>query len=201
MSLFQFYSYIDGSLHVSGPQAHLQENSHSCSHNHWFSIRTVLVQNTRPERYEYWTNGCGNSCVNSPEDGLVRRYMNKIETVTSVGFSFLIFSSVLKYRWSFTHWGATGQVTPSKETWIVTFCSCYFMPSLQMWWQILQWQEGVSWMHQLEARWTSGHQSICLHTRILKFFDIALLCSVYSLPTGILSGYPDWGFSLLIPQL
>jgi len=43
MSLFQFYSYIDGSLRVSGPRAHLQENSHSCSHNHWFSIRTVLV--------------------------------------------------------------------------------------------------------------------------------------------------------------
>jgi len=43
MSLFQFHSYIDGSLHVSGPQAHLQENSHSCPHNHWFSIRTVLV--------------------------------------------------------------------------------------------------------------------------------------------------------------
>jgi len=43
MSLFQFYSYIDGSLHVSGPQAHLQEISQSCSHNHWFSIRTVLV--------------------------------------------------------------------------------------------------------------------------------------------------------------
>ena len=68
MSPFQFYSYIDGSLHVSGPQAHLQENSDSCSHNHWFSIRTVLVacsvcctvtktghdiQNTRPERYGY----------------------------------------------------------------------------------------------------------------------------------------------------
>jgi len=41
------------------------------------------------------TNGCGNSCVNSPEDGPVgpkhvevRRYMNKTETVTSVGFSF-----------------------------------------------------------------------------------------------------------------
>ena len=38
-----------------------------------------------------------NSCVNSPEDGPVgpkhveiRRYMNKIETVTSVGFSFLM---------------------------------------------------------------------------------------------------------------
>jgi hypothetical protein len=30
MSLFQFYSYIDGSLHVSGLQAHPQENSHSC---------------------------------------------------------------------------------------------------------------------------------------------------------------------------
>jgi len=43
MSLFQFYSYIDGSLHVSGLQAHLQENSHSCSHNHWFSVCTVQV--------------------------------------------------------------------------------------------------------------------------------------------------------------
>jgi hypothetical protein len=38
-------------------------------------------------------NGCVNSCVNSPEDGPVgpkhveiRRYMNKIEIVTSVGF-------------------------------------------------------------------------------------------------------------------
>jgi len=43
MSLFQFYSYIDGYLHVSGPQAHLHEISHSCSHSHWFSIRTALV--------------------------------------------------------------------------------------------------------------------------------------------------------------
>ena len=91
MSLF--YSYIDGSLHVSGPPAHLQENSHSCSHNHWFSIRTVLVAcSVCCVLY-----GCGNSCVNSPEDGPVgpkhvqiRRYMNKIETVTSVGFSFLM---------------------------------------------------------------------------------------------------------------
>jgi hypothetical protein len=72
MSLFQFYSYIDGFLHVSGLQAHPQENSH----NHWFS-------------------GCVNSCVNSPEDGPVgskhveiRRYTNEIEIVTSVGFSF-----------------------------------------------------------------------------------------------------------------
>ena len=43
------------------------------------------------------TNGCVNSCVNSPEDGPVgtkyveiRRYTNKVETVTSVGFSFHI---------------------------------------------------------------------------------------------------------------
>ena len=41
------------------------------------------------------TNGCVNSCVNSPEDGPVgakhveiRRYMNTIEIVTSVGFSY-----------------------------------------------------------------------------------------------------------------
>jgi hypothetical protein len=34
MSLF--YSYIAGSLHVSGRQAHLQESSYSCSHNHRF---------------------------------------------------------------------------------------------------------------------------------------------------------------------
>jgi hypothetical protein len=41
------------------------------------------------------TNGCVNSCVNSPKDRPVgpkhveiRRYMNKIEIVTPVGFSF-----------------------------------------------------------------------------------------------------------------
>ena len=39
MSLFQFYLYIAGSLHVSGPQAHPQESSH----NHWFSVCTALV--------------------------------------------------------------------------------------------------------------------------------------------------------------
>ena len=38
MSLFQFYLYIAGSLHVSGPQAHPQESSHGCSHNHWFLV-------------------------------------------------------------------------------------------------------------------------------------------------------------------
>jgi len=87
MSLIQFYSYIDGSLHVSGPQAHLQESSHICSHNHWFSVCTALVTCS--------TATAVNSCVNSPEDGPVgpkhveiRRYMNKIELVTSVDFSF-----------------------------------------------------------------------------------------------------------------
>ena len=51
----------------------------SCSHN---------IQSTRPERT---TNGCVNSCTNSPEDGPVgprhvetQQYTNKI--VTSVGF-------------------------------------------------------------------------------------------------------------------
>jgi len=93
MSLF--YSYTAGSLRVLGPQAHLQESSYSCSHNHWFSICTALfacsVQSTRPERYRYWTIGCVNSCTNSPEDGSVgpkhvetQQYTNKI--VTSVGF-------------------------------------------------------------------------------------------------------------------
>ena len=61
-----------------------------------FMSRSGLVlRSTRPERYRYWTNGCVNSCVNSPEDGPVgpkhveaRRYMNKIEIVTYVGFSF-----------------------------------------------------------------------------------------------------------------
>jgi len=38
----RFYSYIAGSLHVSGPQAHLQESSYSCSHNHWFSFCAAL---------------------------------------------------------------------------------------------------------------------------------------------------------------
>jgi len=99
MSLFQFYLYIAESLHVSGPQAHLQESSHSCSHNHLFNVCTALavcsdnIQSTRPEQYRHWTKGCVNSCVNSPEDGPVgpkhveiRQYINKIEIVTSVGF-------------------------------------------------------------------------------------------------------------------
>jgi len=61
-----------------------------------FLCRSVRVlcdntQNTRTERHRYWTNGCVNSCTNSPEDGTVgpkhveiQQYTNKI--VTSVGF-------------------------------------------------------------------------------------------------------------------
>jgi hypothetical protein len=99
MSLFQFYLYIDGSLHILGLQAHPQENSHSCSHNHLFSGCTVqatcslCLQSTRPKRCSHWTSGCVNSCVNSHENGPVdpkhveiRQYMNKTEIVTSVGF-------------------------------------------------------------------------------------------------------------------
>jgi hypothetical protein len=51
------------------------------------------------------TNGCVNSCVNSPEDGPVgpkhveiRRYKNKIKIVTSVGFSFHNFCDCLANR-------------------------------------------------------------------------------------------------------
>jgi len=103
MSPFPFYLCIAGSLHVSGPQAHLQESSHSCSHNHWFSVSTALavcsvrcghnIRSTRTERHRHWTNGCVNSCTNSPEDGPVgpkhveiRQYIDKMEMVTSVGF-------------------------------------------------------------------------------------------------------------------
>jgi len=83
MSLF--YSYIAGSVHVSGPQAHLQESSYSCSHNHWFSFCAALFA---------CPVCCGLSLVTilcSPEDGPVgpkhveiQQYTNKI--VTSVGF-------------------------------------------------------------------------------------------------------------------
>jgi len=59
-----FYLYIAGSLHVSSPQAHLQESSYSCSHNHWFSFCATLF-----------------AC---PKHVEIQQYTNKI--VTSVGF-------------------------------------------------------------------------------------------------------------------
>ena len=49
------------------------------------------IQSTRTDRHRHWTNGCVNSCMNSPEDGPVgpkhveiQQYTNKI--VTSLGF-------------------------------------------------------------------------------------------------------------------
>jgi len=60
MSLF--YSYIAGSLHVSGPQAHLQERSYSCSHNHWFRVCTALVT---------CSVCCGRSCYSALVLGVV----------------------------------------------------------------------------------------------------------------------------------
>jgi len=68
MSLFQFYSYIDGSLHVSGLQAHLQESSQLftqplvqylyCSGQVlrvlWPVLVTVLYQD-RPQHTEHAT--------------------------------------------------------------------------------------------------------------------------------------------------
>jgi len=61
------------------------------------TVRTAVPTTIGSVSVPLWTNGCVNSCVNSPEDGPVgpkhveiRRYVNKIETVTSVGFSFLM---------------------------------------------------------------------------------------------------------------
>jgi len=73
MSLFQFCLYIAGSLHVSGPQAHPQVSSHSCSHNHWFSDCTALAL-------------CSEDGPVCPKHVETQQYINKIEIVTSVGF-------------------------------------------------------------------------------------------------------------------
>ena len=54
MSLF--YSYIAGSLHVSGPHAHLQESSYSCSHNHWFSFCATLFMCSHRAREQSGTD-------------------------------------------------------------------------------------------------------------------------------------------------
>jgi hypothetical protein len=59
MSLFRFYSYIDGSLHVSGPKAHPQENSHSCSHNQWSSGCTVRTAWSVCGGWSWWLFSTG----------------------------------------------------------------------------------------------------------------------------------------------
>jgi len=62
---------------------------------------------SRAGRHRNWTNGCVNSCTNSPEDGPVdpkhveiQQYMNKI--VTSVGFHSIC------YYWLFSHADVSG---------------------------------------------------------------------------------------------
>ena len=149
MSLFQLYLYIARSLHISGPPAHPQESSHSCSHNHWFSVYTALavcsVQSTWPELYRHWTNGCVNSCVvNSPEDGPVgpkhveiRQYINKIEIVTSVGFysissgllHWIVGSLILNISKTVCSFEIVGIMTllfsiTTQKTWILWLCTC-----------------------------------------------------------------------------
>jgi len=48
---------IAGSLHVLGPQAYPQEISHSCSHNHWFSVCIALaVCSVLPDLYMFWAH-------------------------------------------------------------------------------------------------------------------------------------------------
>jgi hypothetical protein len=96
MDLYMFRAYrpIIGRIHTA---VHTTIGSVSVS----FRPRALYIaaghniQSARPEQYRHWTNGCVNSCMNSPEDGPVgpkhveiRRYMNKIEIVTSVGFPF-----------------------------------------------------------------------------------------------------------------
>jgi hypothetical protein len=68
-----------------GLQAHPKENSQGCSHKNWFSGCTVVPF--------------------GPEDGNVgpkhveiRRYMNKIEIVTSVGFSFHMLKGCMVHK-------------------------------------------------------------------------------------------------------
>ena len=110
-----FYSYIAGSLHVSGPPAHLQESSYSCSHNHWLSFRAALLvcsvychntQSTRTERHRNWTNGRVNSCTNSPEDGPVspkhveiQQYTNKIVTGWFSFHMLFLYCCVMLFIW------------------------------------------------------------------------------------------------------
>ena len=75
-------------LRAHGP---ILRRVHTAVHTTIGSVSVLLWP--RPEQYRHRTNGCVNSCVNSPEDGPVgpkhveiRQYVNKIEVVTSVGF-------------------------------------------------------------------------------------------------------------------
>ena len=76
-------------------------------------------------------SGCVNSCVNSPEDGPVgpkhveiRRYMNKIEIVTSVGFSLHILNVMSPGRLNFVRWLQTSVG--------LTYGTCFLLPSWRL---------------------------------------------------------------------
>jgi hypothetical protein len=90
-----YFNFIHISTDLYTFRAHrpILRRIHTAVHTTFGSV--VVPFGPRRERYSHWTNGCVNCCVNFPADGPVgpkrveiRRYMNKIEIVTSVGFSF-----------------------------------------------------------------------------------------------------------------
>jgi hypothetical protein len=81
MSLFLFYPYINGSLHVSGLQAHPQENSHSCSHNYWF----LYIYRTEHDDTEHGgTAKSHNIIINKGRNLQFIAFYNLITELTSV---------------------------------------------------------------------------------------------------------------------
>jgi len=102
------FIYILPDLYMFRAHRPILTRVHTTVHTTIGSVSALLwpcalyIQSTRPEQCRHWTNGCVNSCVNSPQDGPVgpkhveiRQYINKIEIVTSVGF-YSISSLVLK---------------------------------------------------------------------------------------------------------
>jgi len=91
------FIYILLDLYMFRANRPILRRVHTAVHTTIGSVSVLLwpcaLQSTWPEQYRHWTNGCVNSCVNSPEDGPVgpkhvesRQYINKIEIVTSFGF-------------------------------------------------------------------------------------------------------------------
>jgi len=92
---------------------------------------SVCTQSTRTERYRYWTNGCVNSCTNSPEYGPVgpkhveiQQYTNKI--VTSVGLHSINQLNIKHLTSSQDTWPPTGGLHATDANlltarWIITW--------------------------------------------------------------------------------
>jgi len=87
------FIYILPDLYMFRAHRPIFRRVHTAVHTTIGSVSILLRPCPRPEQYRHWTNGCVNSCVNSPEDGPVgpkhveiRQYINKIEIMTSVGF-------------------------------------------------------------------------------------------------------------------